>query len=158
MTQEEKPKDDKAKIDTGGGAYVGGDVHTQEFVGRNKVIQAGDRNVVAGGDITDSMIHTGDTVGVQQGATLEEFLHLLAEIRRLLPQSGLDKDTADAVDADYRVVEEHASKPKPNRAVILGKLKGAAAALTTAAAAAEAGQKLLPLAMKAAEWAGQLFR
>lgn len=171
MTKGKKRKSGGAGIDTGGAAYVGGDVHAEEFVGGDKVIQVGERSVVAG-SIKESFIQTGDTVGVQQGATVEQFLELLAEIRRLLAESGLDKDTIQVVDGEYREVEERASKPKPNRAVILGKLKGAAEALTTAAAAAEAGQKLLPLARQAAEagqkllplarqaaeWAGQLFR
>jgi hypothetical protein len=133
-----KKNKEQLGVNTGGGAYVGGDVHTQggDFVGRDQVV----------------------SIGLQQGATLDEFVHLLGEMRRLLPQSGLDKDTAQVVEGDFRVVEEQAQKPKPNRAIILGKLKGAAEALTAAATLAEAGQKLLPMAQKAAQWAGQLFR
>lgn len=128
----------QSSVDTGGGAYVGGDVDTGggDFVGRNQVAN----------------------IGVQQGAAVEEFVQLLGEMRRLLPRSGLDKDVVEIVDGDFREVEQQARKPEPNRAIIWGRLKGAVEALTAAATLAEAGQKLLPMAQKAVEWAGRLFR
>ena len=149
-------------IKTGGGAYIGGSVHTGggDFVGRDKITLTGERGVAIGGSVKASTIITGDrnVVGVRQAATLQEFVSLLAELRRLVPQSGLDADTAQIVEADVRVAQEQVAKPQPSRAIILSKLKGVAEMLTTAAGAAEAAQKLVPLAHKAAEWAGQLFR
>lgn len=135
MSKREQP----AEINTGGGAYIGGNVRvdTGDFVGRDKTV-----NVTA----------------AQQGISAAEFGRLIADIRGSLPQAGLDPDTAEVVDADFKVVEEQVKKDKPNKAVITGKLEGAVKMLTAAAGAATAVEKLLPAAQKALEWAGQLFR
>lgn len=135
MGDNEKP----TEVNTGGGAYVGGNVTTGggSFVGR------------------DQTIHVSAT---QAGATVAEFAALLAQMRAGLPAVGLDRETAEAVDADFRVVEDQAARDKPNKALILGKLEGAVKVLTAAAGAAAAVEKLLPAAQKAVEMAGQLFR
>jgi hypothetical protein len=143
-----------SKVDTGGGAFVGGNVHTAggKFVGRDDVTIIGDGNVV--GDRSQATV----IKQANQGATVAEFTRLLAELRGLLPQVGLDAETAEVVDADVKVVEQQAARPKPNRAIIVSKLESVTKLLTAAAGAATAGEKLLPLAQKAVEWAGQLFR
>lgn len=135
MSDKEQP----AAVNTGGGAYIGGNVRVDrgDFIGR------------------DQTVHV---TAAQQGISAAEFGRLIADIRGLLPQAGLDPDTAEAVDADFKVVEEQAKKEKPNKAVIAGKLEGAVKMLTAAAGAATAIEKLLPAAQKALEWAGQLFR
>ena len=140
------------KVNTGGGAYVGGDVHTGggEFVGRDKVVQATAGATAVGGDWTQA--------AAQQGVTGDDFVRLLAAMRELLPQSGLDTETAEVIDGDFRVIEEQAHKPQPKGTIILSKLKGVTELLTTAVAASEAAQKLLPMARQAVEWAGALFR
>jgi hypothetical protein len=152
----ENENSQRPTVDTGGGAYVGGDVRAQggEVVGRDKVVSASAGGVAIGGSVTESEI----TAGAQQGVSVEALLQLLAEMRRLLPQSGLDADGAEVIEGDFRVVEEQADKAQPNRAIILSKLKGVTELLTTAVAASEAAQKLLPMAQQATEWAGQLFR
>ena len=140
------------QVNTGGGAYIGGDVKVgQDFVGRDQIIITGDGNVV--GD------HSSATVikQVTEGATLEEFLRLLAELRQALPTSGLDPDTAEVIEADVQVVEEQAQKEKPSAPVIVAKLKSIAEVLTASGAVATAAQKLLPLAQQALTWAQQLF-
>jgi hypothetical protein len=157
MSKKAKPQPNG--VDTGGGAYVGGNVTAGgDFVGRDKVVVTGDGNVV--GD------HSSATVIKQanQGATLDEFRALLAELRQELAQAGLDADTAEVVDADVRTVEEQAAKPQPKGAIILSKLKGVAeviggatGVLTATGGAASAAQKLLPLAQKAVEAARLLF-
>jgi transposase len=156
----EKEKEQGPTVDTGGGAYVGGDVDTGggPFVGRDRVVQAGPGGVAIGGDAIDSAIHGGDALGLQQGATLDQFVRLLAEMRRLVPQAGLEADEAEVIEGDFRVVEEQVQKPQPSGAIILSKLKGVTELLTTAVAASEAAQKLLPMAQQAVEWAGKLFR
>ncbi len=131
MSKQETP----GKINTGGGAYVGGNVRAGKFIGRDETI-----------------------TNAPQGATLAEFVRVLADMRAALPQAGLDPDTAEVVDADFKVVEAQAGKEKPNKAVIVSKLEGAVKVLTAAAGAATAVEKLLPAAQKALEWAGQLFR
>jgi hypothetical protein len=134
MSKQETP----GQINPGGAAYVGGHVHAgRDFIGRDQTIT-----------ITNA----------PQGATVAEFVRLLADMRAALPQAGLDPDTAEVVDADFKVVEAQAGKEKPNGAVIVSKLEGAVKVLTAAAGAATAVEKLLPAAQKAIEWAGQLFR
>jgi hypothetical protein len=158
----EKDKKETPTVHTGGAAYVGGDVGTGggDFIGRDQVVHASDRGVAVGGDVRDSTIVTGDenVMRAQQGATLEEFAELLAQLRQLVAQSGLDRDAVEVVEGDFRVVQEQAEKPQPSRAIILSKLKGVTELLTATVGAAEAVQKLLPLAQQALQWAGQLFR
>ena len=143
-----------------GGAYVGGDVHTEggDFVGRDK-IAAGERSVIMRGPASGNVISTGDSavIGVRQEASLEGFVRLLAELRQGLPQAGLDQDTVQVVEGDVKVAEEQAQKPKPNGAIILAKLESVTKLLTTAVTASEAAQKLVPVAHKAVQWAGALF-
>ena len=148
---DKKSKTDQQQINTGGGAYVGGNVDTAgaPFIGRDQVTKATGGSVINTGH--------GNVVGQKQGASLEEFAHLLAEMRKLLPQEGLAPDVVEVIDADFRVVEEQAAKEKPTGAIIVSKLEGAAKMLTTLSGAAVAAQKLAPLAQKAVEWAGQLF-
>ena len=140
------------KVDTGGGAYVGGDVHTAggAFVGRDKRIEATGGSVAVGGDWIQAV--------QQQGVTSGDLVRLVGEMRQLLPQSGLDAETADVIEGDFRLIEAQAKKPQPKGRIILSKLKGVTELLTTAVAASEAAQKLLPMAQQALEWAGTLFR
>ena len=148
MTKKKQPQ----HIDTGGGAYIGGDVKASgDFVGRDQVIITGDGNVV--GDQSSATV----IKQVTEGATLEEFLRLLAELRQALPAAGLDPDTAEVIEADVQVVEEQAQKEKPSTAVIVAKLKSIAEVLTASGAVATAAQKLLPVAQQALTWAQQLF-
>ena len=131
-----KKKEQPRSIDTGGGAYIGGDVKAgKDFVGRDQVIIS----------------------QVTEGATLEEFLRLMVELRQALPAAGLDHDTAEVIEADVQVVEEQAQKEKPSAPVIVAKLKGIAEVLAASGAVATAAQKLLPLAQQALTWAQQLF-
>ena len=127
---------DKRDIHTEG-SYIGGSVHTcgGDFVGRDRI-----------------EVHQAT-----EGATMAEFVELLSQVRQLASRAGLDKDTAEVIEADFRVVEEQAQRPQPNRAIILSKLKGAAELLTAATAAVAAAKPLLPMVQKAVEWAGQLF-
>ena len=57
----EQPDNDK-RLSTEGGAYVGGNVHTGggDFVGRDKIVSAGERGVTIGGNVSNSTIITGD--------------------------------------------------------------------------------------------------
>lgn len=99
----EKPKSTGSpSINTGGGAYIGG-------------------NVNAGGDVVGRDQHKA--VSIQQGATLEEFTKLLAELRQRLLETNLGQDTANVIDADVQVLEEQINKPEPKRAIVQAKLK-----------------------------------
>jgi hypothetical protein len=146
MSEKNKP----SEIETGGAAYVGGSVHAgHDFVGRDQITTIGEGNVI--GDQSQATV-------IKQGGTIQEFTDLLEQLRKLLPQAELDAETAEIVDADVKVVQEQASKPTPNRAIILSKLEGVTKMLTAAGGLAVAGEKLLPFAQKAVELAGQLFR
>ena len=59
---EEEKNMDESKINTGGGAYVGGSVNTGggDFVGRDKVTNTTNRSVSIGGNVSNSNIVTGD--------------------------------------------------------------------------------------------------
>jgi len=141
------------RIETGGAAYIGGNVRAgRDVIGRDKVAMIGYGNV--NGD------HSQATVVklANQGGTVEQFMDLLEQLRKLVPQAELDAETAAIVDADVKVVQEQIAKPKPNGAIIVSKLEGVAKMLTAVSGLAVAGGKLLPLAQKAVEWAGQLFR
>jgi hypothetical protein len=62
------------------------------------------------------------------------------------------------VEADVRTVAEQAARPQPRGAIMVSKLKSITEMLMAVAGTAAAAGKLLPLAQKAVEWAGQLFR
>ena len=145
---------DEKTVNTGGGAYIRGDVKVKgDFVAGDKTEThiTGDGNVV--GD------HSSATVIKQanQGATLEGFLRLLTEIRQALPAAGLDRDMAQVIEGDYQVVEKQAKKEKPSAPIIVAKLKSAAEVLTATGTVLTAGQALAPLAQQAIQWAQQLF-
>ncbi len=127
---------EKKSIDTGGGAYVEGqvEIHMGDFVGRDKVVATS-----------------------SQGITVEEFAKLLDQVRQLLPQAGLDSSANQIIEGDFKVIEDEAAKEKPNGAIIKGKLKGVSEMLTNAGGAAEGVEKIVSLLTKAVKWTGTLF-
>jgi len=133
-----------------GAIYKPSSAVEQQFGSRISI--TGDGNVI--GD------HSRSTVIKQtsRGASADEFRRLIAELKSGLAQAGLDEDTAAAVKADVRTVEEQAAKPQPRGAIIVSKLKSITEMLAAVAGTATAAGKLLPLAQKAVEWAGQLFK
>ncbi|MFQ6102132.1 MAG: hypothetical protein ACE5OS_12985 [Anaerolineae bacterium] len=94
---------------------------------------------------------------VAQGATVEDFLRLLVQLREMLPAAGLDPETAQVIEADVRIVEEQAWREEPRGAVVLTKLKGVVELLGAAGAAATGVSRLAPLVQQAIQWAQQLF-
>ncbi len=85
----------QALVQTGGGAYVGGDVNTGggEFVGRDKKVSGGERSVVIGGSVSGSTIITGDHNTVAQPTNL--FAPVYEAIQRS-PRSAQDKEDLTA--------------------------------------------------------------
>ncbi len=153
-------KDNDKSINTGGEVHIRGAVSVGgDFVGRDKVVTAGDRGVVVGGNITSSNVVTGNgnVVGNSQGVTADEFRALLAEIRTLIPQSGLDERKVRTLEGDVETVVEEAEQEKPDGGDIVHRLEGATKALKAVGKLTDAGKKLLPMVEKAAEWAGGLF-
>jgi hypothetical protein len=118
------PKNDPRSVDTGGAAYVGGNVDTGggDFVGRDQV----------------KMVR-------QEGVSAAELTKLLAEVRTLLPQAGLRPEEAQAIEGDFRVVEDQAAQAQPKAALIKGRLKGASELIREAGTNADAVDKILKL-------------
>ncbi len=138
MAKKKRTKQEPHGVDTGGGAYIGGKVEVgRDFIGRDQV-----------------------TVVEQtsEGMTVDAFLQLLAELRQQLSTAGLDTDTSDIIDADVRVIEEHASKEKPSKPITLSNLKGGTELLTETGKVVATATALVPLAEKAITWAQQLFQ
>jgi hypothetical protein len=150
-------KEGERKIDTGGGAYFEGSINTGggDFVGR-------DQTKVTMGNVSGSTVVVGshNTVsgGVQAGASVAELASLVAEIRALLPQAGLDEDTQQVVEGSFRVVEEQLKKPEPKKALVLPGLKQIAETLALAVTAGEAAGKLRPMLEQAVVWAQALLK
>ncbi|PKO20509.1 MAG: hypothetical protein CVU38_19750 [Chloroflexi bacterium HGW-Chloroflexi-1] len=159
--EENMSKPDQA--DTGGGAFVGGNVDTGggKFVGRDEIISIGRGGVYAGGDISGSTIVTGDdnVVGSPAAdASLADLTDLLAQIRALLPDAGLDEDSNAAVTGELDDVEKQVARDKPNQAIVVAKLKTIAEFMAAAGGLAAAAGKLAPLVEKALQVAGQVLR
>jgi hypothetical protein len=131
-------KQDKSVVNTGGGAYVGGRVNTGggDFVGRDQHVS-----------VTQS----------REGASLEEFLTLLAEMRALIPQAGFEERKVRTIEGDLQVVEEEAKAARPDGGFLVGRLEGIRKLLEATGGVTETASKLLPLAQKAWEWGRTLF-
>ncbi len=96
------------KINTNGGAYIGGNVNTGggDFVGRDKKITVGQSGVHIGGNVNNSNIVTGNNNAV--GSTIAqkaEYIHnLYAKIESRPNTDPLDKE--DLKSALAEIVEE----------------------------------------------------
>ena len=153
--KEHKSSEISTEINTGGGAYIGGNVHTGgDFVGRdqNKVIVSGE---ISGGTL---VVGDGNTVNTSKEASLKELSNLVTEIHALLPEAQLDDDTLEVLEGDFKVVETQLAKTEPKKVFVLPKLKSIAEALGTAVIAGEAVQKLVPMVQQAITWAQQLLK
>ncbi len=117
----------------------------------NRISITGDGNVIGNRSRSTVIKQTS------RGASVDEFRRLIAGLKSGLAQAGLDEDTTAAVEADLCTVEEQAAKPQPRGAIIVGKLKSITEMLMAVVDTEAAAGKLLPLAQKAMEWAGELF-
>jgi hypothetical protein len=131
---------------------VGGDMHVGgDYIGRDRINQTGDSNVVG----------SGNTVNISKtssGATLAEFTQLIAQLRRQIEQAPLDGDTCQEALDDLQKVEAQVANPQPKSAIIQSKLKSVETLLASAVAIGTASQSLASMLQKAIEWAGYLFR
>ncbi len=115
-------------------------------------IQVGSRGVYVGGDVKKSTITTGDTV--RQGATIEEFRTLLAELREGIRASSFDADTKTRLEKRAANVEDEVKSAAPSQPDIVGDLSTMTEVLGKAATL---GEKLAPMAQKLVLWASALF-
>ncbi|WP_295387902.1 hypothetical protein [uncultured Thiodictyon sp.] len=129
---------DQPRVHTGGGAYIGGNVTTGsgDFVGRDQV----------------KTIHQ-----TQEGASAADLVKLLAEVRALLPQAGLDPTSAQAIEGDFRIVEEQAAKPEPKGGLIKSRIKSAMDLIQDAGESSDALEKVVTLVGRAAAMAAAIF-
>lgn len=116
-------------------------------------VTVGNRSVVIGGNVTGSTIMTGDG-NVQQGATVEEFRSLLAELREAIRTSELDADTKRRLEKRAENVEDEVQSAAPSKPDVIGDLTTMANVLEKAATL---GEKLAPMAAKLVPWASALF-
>ncbi len=132
----------RSVVDTGGGAYIGGNVTTGggDFIGRDQIKTV-----------------TSNLMGRQQGITVEEFLRLLEEVRALLARSEIEQDTVEVVEGDIKVVEQQAAKEKPNGTIIKSKLKSAEEMVESAGKATEGIEKLVSVLVRLVQMATALF-
>jgi hypothetical protein len=135
MGTAKKPGD--SYVDTGGGAFIGGNVNTGggKFVGR---------------DDTTTYVQQGDR---QEGVTLDAFLQLLADIKSQAKQAGLEEGKTRAVE----YAETEAKAQYPDRDQIINQLERVDKALKTVGQVTDAGKKLAELVGKAIGWARTLF-
>ncbi len=158
MAQKKDKNPKPAHVD---GAYIGGNVNTGggDFVGRDKVVHGDVNSVTIRGDATGNTFVTGKgNVVSNQAVKIEQVLEALKDFREALPQSGLDKETAEDIEVVVQNAETQLAKPEPKKHLVLPKLESVVATLTGLVGAAEAVQKLLPMAQKALEWAQQLLK
>lgn len=134
---DEASLDRASVVETGGGAYIGGNVSTGggDFVGRDQV----------------------KTVYQQQGVSIEDLRRLLVEVRALLPQAGLDPDLAEVVEGDFKVVEDQAGKGQPRGTLIKAKLKGISDVIQETGKTSDAVDKIVKLLGRGLALAGALF-
>jgi len=121
---------------------------------KQRSITAKNRSVAVGGSVVGSTIVTGDGNRVEQGASMDEFLALLEELRQKIRDAPLAADVAEDLEAEAADVERKARRDAPNDAMILGKLKTITELLSGAAGL---GEKLVPLARRLGEMAAVLF-
>ncbi|MBN2005197.1 MAG: hypothetical protein JXA21_17700, partial [Anaerolineae bacterium] len=117
-----------------------------------RITITGDGNVIGNNNRVN--VNKSQTTGV----TVDQFLRLLGELREAIPQAGLDPDEAASAVADVDVVERQARKPQPKPAFILAKLNGILSLLATADGVWGLTERVRPLAERAVNWAGQLFK
>jgi|SRR5947209_2311513 len=143
----------------------------------NQVIAAGKGSVAAGRDMTGNTIVTGGGLHVKgdgnafgmnnttnvlktttsQGATLDDFKTLLAQIKETLTAAQIDDKVRRAILADVEAVEAETKDSQPSLPIIGSKLNSIASIARAAAGLGAAAATLLPLVQKAIEYAPLLF-
>lgn len=127
-------------VTTGGGAYVGGDVHVGEggkFVGRDEHI-----------------VMTSPT----QSITPEQFIILVRELRAAVAAAPLADDERQAVEQDIAGMESQLQKPEPKLTLIKRGLNNIQAVIEAATGVGSAAAAISPLVQHGLEMAQQLFK
>lgn len=145
MTERDDEKTPPTDINTGGSAYIGGDITVSggDFVGRDQVHIVGDGNVI--GDHSRATILKQSTTGIRT----DEFLQLLDELQRELSTVDLDPDVREAIEVDLQAAETQARRPKPNRRLLLLKMRSVVELLEMSDDVSGVRESVLPLAQEA---------
>ncbi len=119
-----KNKPAEQKINTGGGAYIGGDVSTGggDFVGRDKVVVVGSRGVAIGGNVSGSTIITGDgnVIGQPNDRTLLSLVRQIEDIVNKLPAEDNEREE---ILLDIRRIEQLLLSIPINKRILLKRLR-----------------------------------
>jgi len=115
----------KVEINTGGGAYIGGNVSTSgaDFVGRDRNLNVGNDSIAIGGNISGSTIIMGDGNIVNSISPSDDLEKLLHQIQGSINSVELDIDTIDEIKSDLARVREQMEKSEPNKEIILKRLR-----------------------------------
>jgi hypothetical protein len=144
MSENDDVKKPSTDVNTGGGAYVGGNITVSGggFVGRDQIEITGNGNVI--GDHSRATV-----IKSEAGVTTDDFLEVLNELQRELSSVELDQDITLAIEADLQVVETQARRPEINRELLLLKLNSVVEMLEMSTDVSGVGEHVLPLAQEA---------
>jgi hypothetical protein len=112
----------------------------------DKIEIYGDGNVVGSG-----------SAAVLKAANIDRFQRDLKSLRQALQDANLDEDTVQAVDADLETVQTQAGKERPNRTMIMSKLRSATEILASFEGSVGTMERLQALALSLLNYAGRLF-
>ena len=129
MSSKEDNKESR-KINTGGGAYIGGTVSTSggDFVGRDKIVTANRGSIAIGGNVSGSTIITGDgnIIGdrniIGSDYLIHELKELLDKLQSELETSQIANDELEEIKDDLEKVMSQLEKSEPNKRIILKRL------------------------------------
>jgi hypothetical protein len=121
-------------------------------------VDMGDRTSVHGdGNIIGDFGRATVIKPSADSVTLEGFLRLLAGVRKGLPSAGLEMELAQVIESDLQSVESQAQRSKPNRMLLLIKLKSVVDLLSASEGGGRDSDRVLLQAELALAWGQQLF-
>lgn len=112
----------------------------------DKIEIHGDGNVIGSG-----------SAAVLKGADMERFLKDLQSLRQALQDANLDNETLQAVDSDLQIVQAQAGKERPNKTMIMSKLRSASKILAAVEGSVGTIERVQALASSLLSFAGRLF-
>jgi len=117
---EQTPKDKDKRLSTNGGAYVGGNVHTGggDFVGRDKIVSAGERGVAIGGNVSNSTIITGD--GNVVGGDLQQ---IFAPVYQAIERSERPAQEKADLTAEVQEIAQALQQPQVDESWLARRLR-----------------------------------
>jgi hypothetical protein len=138
------------KVDTGGGAFIGGNVRTGggEFVGRDSI------KPVARGSVGN--LAAGGTIN-QTGPSIEEFRQALQDFAAQLQSTPLSETLKNSIIADAEIVVAESRAPEPDKDLILHKVGAMSQFVERMSATTGSLTELTEFAHRLVEWAGNLF-